>query len=248
MRYILIVFSFLFVQKSYSQNSQYLFLSVQPGLNHRIMFPENEKFKDSFKKNDKFHQSLSFNIYKPISLSQRSTLLIGLQYQNMGFKRMKDDVKFLDTIHPLLGIRADQVQIGPSWVEFRYRYHYLSIPFLYSKELKRRVKGASGSLHVLAGGAISGLLKQDINAVFYGFTFKGQKSIKFNENDISSGLVSGNIQIGLRYENKIDGEKLSVFVQPKLTLPVLPANYGKNMHMLYSIGAEFGLKVRLSDD
>jgi hypothetical protein len=245
MRANFIILLFCFFHNLYSQTCQYLFFSVQPGLNHRIMFAENKQSKDSFRRLDKFHQTLSFNIYKPISISEKSSLWIGLQYQNMGFKRLKEDIRFLDTIHPLLGIRADQVQIGPSWVEFRYRYHYLSIPFLYTKEIKRRAKGASGSFHFIAGGAISGLLKQDINAVFYGFTFKGQKSIKFNETDVSSGLISGNLQIGFRYENKIDGDKLSIFVQPKLTLPVLPANYGKNIHMLYSIGAELGLKVRV---
>lgn len=247
MRIFLLIVVLLFGSSLFSQKNKNkdIYFSVQPGLNSRIMFYENAQFKDSFRKTDKFSQSISFNIYKPIQIRSNLLLFIGLQYQDMGFKRKKENVRFLDTIHPLLGVRFDQVEIGPSWVEFRYRYHYLSIPFLFSKEIKRKRKGRPGSIHLLGGGAISGLLNQDINAVFYGFTFKGKKSIKFNENDISASQINANMQLGLRYENKLDGDKLSIFIQPKLTLPLLPANYGQNMHLLYSIGAEFGLKINL---
>ncbi len=220
-----------------------ILVAVQPTFGGRIMIynNKNQKFKDSFSKTDQIRQSVSGTISTLIELNNSSQLQIGIQFQNLGFTRKVENIRFLDTIHPLIGIRADQVDAGPSWVEFRYRYHYFSLPFLYSKTLKRKKSNKAGSFHFVAGGAISGLINHDIKAKFFGFSFKKDKSLKIKENDNQAGLISANLQFGLRYENKIE-EQMSIFVQPNLFLPILTANYGINKHLLYAFGFEIGIK------
>jgi len=237
-----IIFSSMFNANAQLKFDTWLF-SVQPTLGGKIgLYTDKEqKFKDSFKKIDQLRQSIGFNIYSLIEIRNKNKLQIGLQYQNFGFTRKIEDIKFADTIHPKIGIRNDLVDVGPSWVEFRYRYHYIAIPFLFIKTIKES-KTKPGSLHFVVGGALSGLIKQDINAKFFGFSFGKNKNVKFNEDDVNAGIINANIQIGIRYENKVYGENTSIYLQPNLYCAMLPSNYGVNKSLLYSLGLEIGIK------
>lgn len=246
---LLIVLFLCFIKLNAQLKFDTWLISVQPTLGGKIgLYTDKEQhFKDSFKKTDKLRQSIGFNIYSLIEISAKNKLQIGIQYQNFGFMRKVEDIKFGDTIHPKIGIRNDLVDVGPSWVEFRYRYHYIAIPFLFIRTIKES-KTKPSSLHFVAGGALSGLIKQDIKAQFFGFSFGKNKTIKFNEDDINAGVINANLQIGLRYENKVYGENTSIYLQPNLYCALLPANYGVNKNLLYSFGLEVGIKHRFEKE
>jgi hypothetical protein len=220
-----------------------LFFSVQPTVANRIMLYSsvNQKNKDSFSKVDQSRITLGANALFTLPINKDLSLMTGLKFQSMGFTRRKENIRFLDTIHPSIGIRADQVDVGPAWVDFRYQYYYLSIPFLFTQEINTSNRGKTSSFHWVAGGAISGLIKRDINAKFFGFSFGKDKKVSITENDWQPALINANLQAGFRYENLIYGKQTSIFVQPNLIVPVLLADYGVNKHLLYGVGLEIGI-------
>jgi hypothetical protein len=226
-----------------------LFFSVQPTVANRIMLysSDNHKNKDSFSKVDQSRITLGANALFSLPINKDLSLMTGLKFQSMGFTRRKENIRFLDTIHPSIGIRADQVDVGPAWVDFRYQYYYLSIPFLFTQEINTSNRGKSGSFHWVFGGAISGLIKRDINAKFFGFSFGKDKKVSVTENDWQPALINANLQAGFRYENLIFGDQTSIYVQPNLMIPVLLADYGLNKHLLYGVGLEVGLVYSLDN-
>lgn len=226
-----------------------LFFSVQPTISNRIMLysDKNKANKDSFSKVDRYRVTLAANALISIPINNDLSLLTGLKFQSLGFTRRKENIKFLDTIHPSIGIRADQVDVGPSWVDFRYQYYYLSIPFLFTKEINTSNRGKSGSFHWVAGGSISGLIKRDINAKFFGFSLGNDKKVSVTENDWQPALINAHLQAGFRYENLIYGKQTSIYLQPNLIVPVLLADYGVNKHLLYGVGLEIGIVHTIDD-
>lgn len=241
LKVLLLFFVLFYIRFSHAQTR--LFFSVQPTIANRIMLysSDNKSNKDSFSKVDRYRVTLAANALFTIPINKDLSLLTGLKFQSMGFTRRKENIKFLDTIHPSIGIRADQVDVGPAWVDFRYQYYYLSLPFLFTQEINSSNKGKSGSFHWVAGGAISGLIKRDINAKFFGFSFGKDKKVSITENDWQPALINANLQAGFRYENLIYSKQTSIYVQPNLIVPVLLADYGINKHLLYGVGLEIGI-------
>ena len=224
--------------------------NVTPTLGNRIIsYKENvtQQFKDSIKKGDTWRKSISAGIGYNLILSKKTRLIIGLQYQNFGFKRVKENLKFRDTIHPEIGRINDLSQTGSNYVDFNYRYHYLAIPALLNYQFHAN-KTKTTTINWLIGGSIAGLLKHDVRAVLRGFSAYGEKVFILKNSNEQAALLNVNLQTGLRLENLIYAKNTWIFVQPMLYVPILTANYGKERHHLFSIGVEIGLAFKIDKD
>jgi hypothetical protein len=225
---------------------QSISLAVMPTMSNRFMnYKTNvsNRFKDSIRKADRWRDAIGASLMLGIRNSKTSRMYVGLQLHNFGFTRRKEDIRFLDTIHPEIGIMMDQSQTGSNYVDFNYRYIYLTVPFLVSQQISGK-KMKSSTIHFIYGASLSGLLKHDIRAQFHGFSARGKKVFKLRDEESEAGLLNGNIHVGLRLENLVYGKHTFVFVQPALYAPILPANYGDQRQHLYAIGLEIGLMYR----
>jgi hypothetical protein len=228
-----------------------LSVSVMPTVSNRLMsFKTNvsNNYKDSINRIDGYRDAISAAVMLSYSVDKYTRIHFGLQYLNLGFTRKKENLRFLDTIHPQIGIMSDLSQTGESYVDFNYRFHYITLPFLVDKQIVNKSMKAS-TLHFILGASISALLKHDINAQFHGFSLKGgEKSKVLDASNQEAGRLNGNFQVGFRLENLVYGEKTFVFVQPNLFIPVLKANYSKERAQLYALGLQVGLMFKLEKD
>lgn len=227
-----------------------LSFSVEPGLGNRGMNFKSKvpsAYKDSINKADVWRQSLSASAMLSYSTSRYSRIFTGIQFLNFGFTRMRYNLKFMDTIHPDIGIVNDLSQTGSNDVAYVYRYQYLAFPFLFSSKLKVK-KLKSSTLHFMMGGSLCVLLNHDIKTKLIGFSAKGEKQFRLKDKDNEAGSFNANIQFGMRLENPIINKNTLIFVQPELYLPILKANYSDQKAQLYHFGLQIGLMYLLEND
>lgn len=219
-----------------------MYWSVAPTLGNSFTTFQNavsSQVKDSLKKQDHWRSAIGASAMFGLELSSTRKLMIGLQFSNYGFTRKRENYKFLDTLHPEIGVMADLSQTGNNYIDFNYRYQYLTIPVIYSMQISGKAMKSS-TIHWNIGGSISGLVQHDIRAVLHGFSAKGEKVFKLKNEAENPGLFNANFHTGFRLENLIDGKRTYIFVQPCLNIPLLNANYGKERHHLYALSFEVG--------
>lgn len=220
---------------------------IMPGMGYRAVSYKgsfSQQYKDSIGKADKWRTSVGFSAMMGIPTGKKSRIFFGLQFQDYGFTRRKEPIRFLDTIHPDIGVRNDLAQTGSDYVDFNYRYQYLSIPFLFSSQLSGK-KLKSVTLHALFGGSLSARVNHDIRAVLHGFSMAdNQKVFRLKDKDAQPALFNGNIHLALRLENKLYGKHTYIFAQPTIYLPLLVANYAPERYHFYSVGVEVGIMFR----
>lgn len=246
----IVVFSSLFFFCCLVSNAQKLkgnwYLSVMPTFGNTITAYKNnvsDNYKDSLNKLDRWRPAIGASLLFGFEMRNKDFLQIGLQYHNFGFTRKREDYRFKDTLHPSIGIMNDLSQTGANYINFNYRYQYLSIPFLYSKHLKAK-QFKSSSFHWTIGGSLSGLINHDIRAVLHGFSAYGKKVFIIDNEADNPSFFNINFQTGFRLENLLDNKRTYIFVQPTLYIPAFSANYSKERHHLYSLALEVGIVIK----
>ncbi|HEY1047383.1 MAG TPA: hypothetical protein VGF79_13135 [Bacteroidia bacterium] len=224
--------------------------SVQPTLGNRLMtFRSNvsSRVKDSINSMDRMRDALGAQIMVSFSTSQSARIHFGLQFQNFGYTRRRENYRFLDTIHPEIGVMNDLSQTGGNYADFNFRYHYIAIPFLFSKEIKSKSVKES-KMQFLIGGSIAALVNHDIKAQLRGFSTKDGKDFRLKDEDNQAGRFNANLQISFRLENPLYGKNTFIFVQPDLFVPILKANYSSMRAQLYAFGLQVGVMFKLDKD
>lgn len=224
--------------------------SIEPTLSNRIMTYKRSvttQFKDSINKMDRWRDAIGGQIMVSFSTSRTSNIFFGLQFQNFGYTRRRENLRFLDTIHPQIGVMNDLSQTGGNYVDFNVRYQYIALPFLISKRIELKNMKES-KLQFLFGGSISTLINHDIFAQLRGFSTQNGKEFDLSDEEAEAGRFNANLQLGLRLENPLYGKNTFVFVQPNIYLPVLKANYGFQRAQLYVFSLQLGIMMKLKED
>lgn len=224
-------------------------LSVQPSYsNTLVQFKSNTystSFKDSIVNHTHGRTGLNFNGFWSFKMRSNSRFQTGLMFQNLGFSVQKDNLHFLDTIHPRIGIMSDLSQTGPNYVDFRYRYFQLALPIAFEQSVYNK---KSTQISWVYGGAIGIMYKHSIKAVLHGFSARGnQKVFTFDNPEEGAVRMDVQFQTGLKIATDIDAKGLKVFAQPSIVLPVFSANTANIRHHLYQIGLQIGLQYTLQE-
>lgn len=225
-------------------------ISVEPTLGHRIMNFKSRalpSFKDSINKADKWRDAISANFMLSYSTSRYSRIFFGLQFQNFGFSRYRNNLKFLDTIHPEIGLVNDLSQTGSNDVEYIHRYQYLGLPVLFSSRLNVK-KMKTSKLYLMFGGAINILINHDIKTKLIGFSARGGKVFILDGKENEASRFNASLQMGLRLENPVLDKNTFVFIQPGIYLPILRANRSDMQAQLYAFGLQVGVVLKLEKD
>ena len=219
--------------------------AITPTLGNRIITYKGEfsaKYKDSISKADGFRSAIGANIGYHYEISKEERIFIGLQFYNFGFMRKKENLKFLDTIHPEIGRMFDMSQTGINYVNFMYRYYYASVPFIYERLIGKTKKVQS---YFQLGGALGGLISHSIRADLHGFSAQGKKKFILKNDSEQAARLMFNLQMGVRVESVLYDKNSYIFVQPTLYLPILTANYAPERHHLYALGLELGVIFKI---
>lgn len=205
------------------------------------------KYKDSINKADVWRTAVGASAMISFSTSRYSKIFFGIQYNNLGFTRERFGLKFMDTIHPDIGIVNDLSQTSSNDVEYRYRYQYLTFPFLISSKMRIKKMKVS-ALHFMMGASISALVKHDIKTQLIGFSAYGEKTFILKDKANEASLFNANLQFGFRLENPLYNKSTYVFVQPNLYLPILKANRSDERAQLYAFSIQFGFMFKADND
>jgi len=191
--------------------------------------------------------SIGLSAAMSFTSSRNTGIRFGLEYMDAGFRRVREDLRFLDTIHPNIGIVRDLSQTGGAYAEFNYSYKYMQIPFLFTKNLELRSLIES-KLHFFAGGSISVLLKHQMITKLRGFSTREGKDFKWEGVENEPQRFNFNLHTGFRLENPVYGKNTFIYLQPGLYFPILNANRSYEKAHLYAFSLQLGVMVRLDKD
>ena len=247
---VLFVFGLLSISAHASDfKSQAFSLAVQPSYSSTfIQFKSNAfstKFKDSILTNTQGRTVLNIACLWSFKMRSKTRLQTGLMFQNLGFSVRKDNIHFLDTIHPRIGIMSDLSQTGPNYVDFRYRFFQIALPIAFEKSIYNK---KATQISWIYGGAVAIMFKHSVKAVLHGFSARGnQKVFVFDNPEVGAVRMDVQFQTGLKIATDIDAKGLKVFAQPNLILPVFNANTSTVRHHLYQLGIQIGLQYTLQE-
>jgi hypothetical protein len=247
---VLLMFGLLYISAQASDfKSQAYSLAVQPSYSNTfVQFKSNTystRFKDSILDNTQGRTGLNLALMWSFKMRSKTRFQTGLMFQNLGYSVLKDNLHFLDTIHPRIGIMSDLSQTGPSYVDFRYRFFQLALPIAFEKSIFNK---KATQISWVYGGAVAIMFKHSIKAVLHGFSARGnQKVFVFDNPEEGAVRMDVQFQTGLKIATDIDAKGLKVFAQPNLILPVFNANTSAVRHHLYQIGIQIGLQYTLQE-
>lgn len=219
-------------------------LFVSPTFGNRfVVYKGNYSpaYKDSIAAADRWRNAFSGGLMLSFSTGKKQRFYTGLQLLDLGFLRKKENLRFLDTIHPQIGIMNDQSQTGGSYVAFKYRFRYLALPVQFSTRISGK-KSKNTLLHVQYGLSLGVLLKHDIRAELHGFSTRGGQKVYILDNSAAQpSRINIQLQSGIRLENLLYGKETWIFVQPELIVPAFAANTGNERYRLLALALQLGV-------
>lgn len=167
-------------------------------------------------------------------------LQVGLSFQNRIARRFREDLQFLDVIHPQVGQIFELSQASTKNVRYDYRYRYLSIPVnvMYNMtptKLRNRFE------HFVYGGfQPEFLVGHDLLVDLEGFSMKGQG--RFVVDDTTSQARNFNIGLsaGYRLVMPID-QSLNIALQPNISVPLLSSGLQPVADRIFVLSVMLGL-------
>lgn len=219
-------------------------IAVEPTFGTRIAIYKgsfSDSYKDSLQKADRYRDAIGASFLVSFKTGKKQRIYTGLQFHNFGFTRKKENIRFMDTIHPQIGIMNDLSQTGGAHVDFNYRFMYLSLPVLFSRQISGK-KMTATTIHLIWGGSVSVLLKHDIRAVLRGFSTRGGDKVHPLTNEAAEAQrINANLHAGFRLENLLFGKDTWIFAQPEIYLPAFTANGSSERYRLLAAGIQVGI-------
>lgn len=218
--------------------------AIEPTFSSRIAVYKgsySDTYKDSLQKADRYRDAIGASFLVSFKTGKKQRIYTGIQFHNFGFTRKKENIRFMDTIHPQIGIMNDLSQTGGAHVDFNYRFMYLSLPVLFSRQISGK-KMTSTLVHLIWGGSVSVLMQHDIRAVLHGFSTRGAEKVHKLENSAAeASRINACLHAGFRVENLLFGKDTWIFAQPEIYLPAFTANGSSERYRLLAAGIQVGI-------
>jgi hypothetical protein len=231
------------------KTERFLDVSVSPSLTFRVMgkyvVPDSyygtlAEYGDSLNKADRPGQNINLGIEHVWKKNAFDAFSVGLSYTSMSFRRIKNDVRIGDTIHPEVGIVAGVIQAGFLQVKYDYRYRYLEIPFLWHRSAEGYGNLRDFDLWYTYGVAPAVLLQDRVHIRTVGFSHNGEITFDVQDKNIVSTKVNVIGHAGFRAQYHLY-HKVHGLVQPRVRIPLLPAARGQQTFWLPQFSLDIGL-------
>jgi hypothetical protein len=203
-------------------------------------------YSDSLRKSDGMRMGLNYGIHYLKTLNRNKAIRIGVQLSDYGFRRIRNNLGFGDSIHPEVGLVADFSQIGPRDVYYDVRYRMLEVPFSWVwntnfQDLKKELQ-----IHITAGFAPSYLWRHETIVRLRGFTTRdGIFDYRIDNTGYQARSFNLALTGGMRLDYAMD-RRIHLLAAPNLRLPLLAAaTRPYERHRPWQFGIETGIIVRL---
>jgi len=176
--------------------------------------------------------SISANIFVEYSFNKKSSVGLGLGYQNNGERTKKLDLIF--GINPNTG-QATTDPSAPSQARIIYNHHNIEIPVYYKHIFGER-------FYLLAGtSAIINISNTRTGVKYYEDGSKERNTVEDNSTEFRGLNFTGNIGFGLNYFKR---EKFSLFVHPYCQYGILGVSKAASLNRnILSLGISTGIKI-----
>lgn len=187
--------------------------------------------ESNFKELETWKPSASATIFVEYNLNNRSSIGIGLGYQNNGERTKKQELIF--GVNPNTG-EFDTDPSVPSEFRTIYNHHNLEIPIYYKHSFGER-------FYVLAGISAIINISNSTTGVKYFSDHSERNTQKDNSTDFRRLNFSGNFGLGLDYLKK---EKFSLFVHPFIQCGILGVSKSASLNRnILSLGISTGVRI-----
>jgi hypothetical protein len=237
------------------KNERYFDLCISPSISFRMLsnykIPDNyqgtvNEFKDSLDRADRPGQNLNLSIHQTWKKNAFDAFSIGISYTTLSWRRVRNDIKFGDSI-PLLGVIPTIIQAGFLQVKYDYQYRYLEVPIIWQRSAEGYGNLRDFDMWYTFGFSPAILLEDRVHIRTYGFSFDGETSFKRRDKEIKPIVfnVFGNVGYKVHYHLY---HRLHGMIHPRLRIPVLPSTNGTQTIWLPQLSLDIGLVYLLDKE
>lgn len=236
-------------------NDRYFDAYVAPALGFRVLMkaepPANyyasEKFfKDSLNAADRPGQALNFGIAHVWKQNAFESFSLGLNLTTLNFRRVRENLKIGDDIHPDVGVVAGLIQVSDMKVNYDYTYRYLEASALWMRSAEGYGNLKDLNLWYVFGVSPAVVVKDFVHVRTVGFTLNETNTFKVKDKDIQSFAFNTFATVALRAEYKMH-TFTDALVMPQLRIPLLPSGTGKQSIFLPQFALNIGVTYKITN-
>jgi len=215
------IFSWVFFTSNALQ-AQSIGVNIGPNYSMRILGQHELSATqlDSFRKLDGSSLNWNFGLDLRLSLNKEWSIVTGVNVVNKGFKRTREGLQFLDSIHIEVGRIEDLSDNGTKIATYTFRYTYLEIPVYFHYDISPKYKRQIYQHSFLFGPSFQYLLDESLDIFLSGFSVGGEFNHKVENTGYSPSNFNIGFALGTRSQIRVE-QNLFVSFQPTLNFQVL---------------------------
>ncbi len=237
-------------------SDRYLTFSAAPALGFRILgdvkVPSTYKagkveFRDSLNKADRPGQSMNFGIQYFTKKNAFDAFSIGISYTTLTYRRVAENLKLGDWIHPQVGYITGLVQAANLSVRYDYRYRYIEAPILWHKSAEGYGNLKEFDMWYFFGFAPAVMVQDRVHIFTQGFTAQGTNTFDIKDEQVTPVRFNVFAQAGFRADYYMY-KNIHGLLQPRFRMPVLPSSGGTQTVWIPQLSLDLGLIFLLDKD
>lgn len=157
-----------------------------------------------------------------VNLSVKTNLILqtGMAYDRYVVSRYRENLQFLDVVHPQVGRIFDLSQGASKNVRYDQRFDMLSLPVNLHYVITPTKRRNTYSQSIFAGLNPQVLIGEQMRVEMEGFGIKGESEYRFRDSSLTARQLNVSFHAGFRHQFVID-QQLWVSVQPGIVVPLL---------------------------
>lgn len=192
-------------------------VSVNPALNGAFISANDSAAASFLKVNESnitYKTAVGSTIWFRYLVKRKLDIMFGLGYQNLGFQRKQENLRFNEATYPGIGVgKIEDLSNSEKSLYYNYRFDYINIPVLLNWYVGSD-KDYKFHFAYTLGAQANVLVNHNLNAYTNtGFSIDGQNNFKLDSSGFSGNAVNIGVMAGFRAEYNYT-KKIDVFVQP----------------------------------
>jgi hypothetical protein len=237
-----LIFIFLGLQLS---AQTYIGIVIEPTANIARLGEEPRQQSDSIRGLMHIDKTLGFGLEIRKQIDRYQAITFIPSYQQSNLLLVKENLQFLDIVHPNLSEIRDLSQGANKVARIRHRQKYIGTQILYARKLQIRGLNSKLRIDMGAGLGLYYLLQSDVKITTEGFAIKGQFSHVFKDSTgiearpfLIQGIGYGDISYSI-------SPIIDVFGGVKIALPFTSTTTSLPKITLFNPAARVGLRFEL---
>ncbi|MFT5056643.1 MAG: hypothetical protein ACI80H_001360 [Pseudoalteromonas distincta] len=223
----------------------YIGIVIEPTANIARIGMEPKQQSDSIRGLMHIDKTIGFGLEIRKQIDRYQSITFIPSYQQYNLLLVKENLQFLDIVHPNLSEIRDLSQGANKVARIRHRQKYIGTQILYARKLQIRGLNSKLRIDMGAGLGLYYLLQSDVKITTEGFSIKGQFSHVFKD---STGIEARPFLIQAIGYGDISysiSPFIDIFGGVKIALPFTSTTTSLPKITLFTPAARVGLRFEL---